>query len=104
MNSATLPVIAGTAPVFAAPLASDTVEIGSTLIVKNTSAAAITVTLVTPATLGTGDAYPDKVYTVPATNGELWIPVLRDYKGSNGLATVNFSATAGVTAASIHHN
>lgn len=98
-----VPVIAGTPPTYAAPAASDTVQIGSTLIVKNGSAAPITVTLVTPGNLTTGDAYPDKAYTV-AAGGEAWIPVLKDYRNAAGVAAVTFSATASVTAAAINHS
>jgi hypothetical protein len=75
--------------------------VGSTLIVKNGSAGAVTVTIVTPGNLPTGDAYPDKVHTV-AAGGEAWIRVdqaaYRDTV-NNLVATVNFSATASVTAA-----
>lgn len=104
MLTYTVPSRDGTPPTFAAPAASDTVQVGSTLIVKNASAAAITVTLVTPGNLGTGDAYPDKVYTVPATTGELWIPVYEDYRDPvTGVAAVTFSAVTSVTAAAINH-
>lgn len=103
MDAQSLPVIAGTPPAYAAPLAADTADIGSTLIVRNGSAAPITVTLVTPGTVATGDQYPDKAYTVP-TAGEAWIPVLKDYRGASGKAAVTFSAVASVTAAVIHHN
>lgn len=104
MITYTVPSQAGTAPVYAAPAASDTVQVGSTLIVKNASAAAITVTLVTPGNLPTGSDYPDKTYTVPATTGEVWIPVYEDYRNpTTGVAAVTFSAVASVTAAAINH-
>jgi len=96
-----VPVLTGTPPTFGAVAASETVEVNTLLIVKNASAASINVTLVTPGTLGTGDAYPDKVIAVPAAQ-ERWIPVLPDYQAPGGLATVNFSATATVTAAAIN--
>lgn len=95
-----VPVLAGTPPTFAAPSASDTAQVGSTLIVKNASGAGITVTMVTPGNLPTGDAYPDKAYTVGAA-AEAWIPVLSEYRNTAGVAGVTFSATASVTAASI---
>lgn len=98
-----VPVLAGTPPTFTAPAASDTVQVGSTLVVKNASAAAITVTLVTPGNLPTGDAYPDRAYTV-AAGAEAWIPVLSEYRNTAGVAAVTFSATASVTAASISHS
>lgn len=98
-----VPVLAGTPPTYTAPAASDTVQVGSTLIVKNGSAGSITVTLVTPGNLPTGDAYPDKAYTV-AAGAEAWIPVLSEYRNTAGVAAVTFSATASVTAASISHS
>lgn len=100
----TVPTIAGTAPTFGTPALSELASIGTTLIVKNASASAITVTLITPSNLPTGDAYPDKAYSVPAA-GERWIPVLQDYRDPNdGAAHINFSATASVTAAQIVHS
>jgi len=86
--------------VFAAPSLSDTAQVGSTLVVKNGSAGAVTVTMVTPGNLPTGDAYPDKAYTV-AAGAEAWIPVLSEYRNTAGVAAVTFSAVASVTAASI---
>ena len=98
-----VPVLAGTPPTFAAPATSDTVQVGSTLIVKNASAGAITVTLVTPGNLPTGDAYPDRAYTV-GVGAEAWIPVLSEYRNTAGVAAVTFSAVTSVTAASITQN
>jgi len=103
MITYTVPVIAGTPPTYVTPASSDTAQIGSTLIVKNGSGASITVTMVTPGNLATGDAYPDKAYTVAAA-GEAWIPVLPDYRNTAGVAAVTFSATASVTATSIAHS
>lgn len=100
--NSSVPVLAGTPPTFAAPAASDTVQVGSTLVVKNASGASITVTLITPGNLPTGDAYPDKAYTVGA-GAEAWIPVLPEYRNTAGVAPVTFSATASVTVASITH-
>lgn len=99
----TVPALAGTPPTFAAPSASDTVQVGSILIVKNGSGSGITVTLATPGNLPTGDAYPDKAYTVGA-GAEAWIPVLSEYRNSAGVAAVTFSATASVTAAAINRS
>lgn len=100
-STQSVPVLAGTPPTFAVPNASEQVEVGNILIVKNGSASSINVTLVTPGTLGTGDAYPDKVIAV-AAGAERWIPLLSDYQQAGGLATVNFSATAGISAAVIN--
>jgi hypothetical protein len=57
--------------------------------------------MVTPGTLGTGDAYPDKAYTVTA-GSEAWIPVLEDYRNTAGVAAVTFSSVTSVTAAAIN--
>lgn len=100
--ASTLPVVDGTAPSYVTPAASETVPVGSTLIVRNGSASSVTVTLVAPGTLTTGDAYPDKVYTV-AASGESWLPVLKDYRNPDtGVADVTFSATASVTVAAVN--
>lgn len=103
MLTYSVPLLAGTPPTYAVPSASDTVQVGSTLIVKNASGASITVTMVTPGNLPTGDAYPDKAYTVAAA-GEAWIPVLPEYRNTAGVAAVTFSATTSVTATSISHS
>lgn len=93
--------LSGAKPTFSKPALADTVPVHSALIVKNDSAADITVTLVTEGKLGTGDDYPDKVYTV-TVGGESWIPVIRDYIPADGSAPkVNFSATTSVTAAAV---
>lgn len=97
----TVPSIAGTPPTYTAPAASETAEVGMILIVKNGSASSINVTCVTLDNLATGDAYPDKVYAV-AAGAERWIPILPEYRQANGLATINFSATASVTVAAIN--
>jgi hypothetical protein len=69
--------------------------------VKNGSGSPITVTLASPKTLETGDAYPSKVITV-AAGGEAWIPVLKVYASSStGLATITYSSVTTVTAAVI---
>jgi hypothetical protein len=95
--------VAGTAPTFSTPSASDTVPIRACLVVKNASAGSITVTLVTADNLETGDAYPDKAYTV-AAGAECWIPTnLSAYRpaSGSGLVPVTFSSVTSVTAAAI---
>jgi hypothetical protein len=98
-----LDVATGAAPTFAAAAAADTAECdpSNTLIVKNASGSPINVTVSTPGNLGTGDAYPDKVYSVPATNGERWIPLIDAFRDPalNGQAAIAYSATASVTRA-----
>lgn len=94
--------VAGTAPTFAAAAAGDTCRTGAhmTLIVKNASGSPITVTMTPQGTLPTGATYPTKQYTVPATTGEQWIPLLDVYADPSTLqAAVAYSATASVTRA-----
>jgi hypothetical protein len=96
------PSVAGTAPSFTAAASGDTARCGSGywLVAKNTNVASRTVTVVVPGNLATGDAYPDKVYTLAADTGEVWVPLLREYADpSDGLAHLTWSATAGVTRA-----
>ena len=100
ITAQSVPVDAGTPPTYAAPLATDTVPVGSVLIVKNGGASAVTVTLATPGKLPTGDDYPDKVVSVPA-GAERWIPVYQLYTNANGVCDVTFSTVTSVTAAAI---
>lgn len=97
-----LDVSTGTAPTFAAAAAGDTAECdpASTLIVKNGSGAGITVTITTPGNLATGDAYPDKAYTV-AAGAERWIPLIDAFRdpAQNGQASIAYSDTGSVTRA-----
>ena len=97
------PTVAGTAPTFSGAAAGDTAECGEgmVLIVKNTGAS-MTTTVATPGNLPTGDVYPDKVYTVAATTGEQWIPLLNDYRDpATGFAALTYSTTTSVTRAVI---
>lgn len=94
------PTVAGTAPVYTAAAANDTAPVGDgyKLLVRNTNAATRTVTIAVPGNLVTGDAYPDKIYTVAALTGELCIPLLREYADpADGLAHLTWSATTDVT-------
>jgi hypothetical protein len=96
-------VAAGTVPTLAAASTSDTAVVndGRTnfLWYKNTGAQK-TVTVATPGLLDTGDAHPPKVYTLPATTGELMIPLIKRYDDGTGRATITLSPDAtGVTVA-----
>lgn len=92
----------GTAPTFSAASVSDTMEVGvhHFAVYKNTGTQKA-VTVVTPGTLENGEAYPDKPCTLPATTGELYIPLLPVYADPvTGLATVTMTPDAtGVTVA-----
>jgi len=101
------PPLTGAPPTPGAAAAGDTARCDDHcfLLVRNTSASSVNVTVVTPATLPTGDAYPDKVVAVGAGTGagnvvptEVWIPLIRDYADpTTGQAAVNYSATTGIT-------
>ncbi len=69
------------------------------LILRNTTAGAITATLVTPGTVG-GLAVGDRAIAVPATNGEIHVALDKDlYKSpTTGRCDVTYSA-AGLSVA-----
>lgn len=71
------------------------------LVLRNTNVATRTVTIVVPGNTSYGEPYPDKVLTLGATTGELWIPLRREYADPNtpGRATVTLSANTNVTGA-----
>lgn len=89
---------AGTSPTLGAAVAGDQAQTGRAyfLVVRNSHASAPrTVTLATPGNLETGDAYPDKEYTVAATGGEVWIPLLDVYRDPvTGYAEITYSDAA----------
>lgn len=105
--STVTPSIDGTPVTYAAPTVDgDAVRPGTTLAVKNASAGAITITLVTPALSG-GLAIADRTLTV-AAGAEVLIAVPEDviYRetaagATYGLVPVNYSAVASVTRANI---
>lgn len=93
------PVVAGTPPTPAAAANGDTAPVGAglVLVVINTGTQKI-VTVTVPGLLATGDAYPDKAYTVAATTGVAWIPLLKEYADpTDGLAHIAYDSLTGVT-------
>lgn len=101
-------VAAGTAPTFVAASTSDTVEVGNGnntfLVYRNTDASTEAITVVIPGTLVSGDAFPDKVYTIAAgnvTTAEVWIPLRKEYDAGDGTgrATVTMVSATGITVA-----
>lgn len=99
------PTSKSVALVFNAAANGDKVPPGCTLIVRNTSGAPITVTAVTPLVLDGDLTVADRVSDpVAATTGvnAMKIPSSEVYRDpSDGLVTINFSATAGVNYAVI---
>lgn len=100
-------VDAGTAPSLGAVSASDTAEVGNGkntfYVVKNASGSPVTVTIVVPGNTTYGELAPDKVISVPATTGEKWIPLRKEYADAAvagvGRCTITTSAQTSVTAA-----
>ena len=95
----------GTKPNFAlnTPTTSDTAEIDngkSTFVVYKNTGTQKTITVVIPGNTFFGTATVDNVLTLPATTGELWIPLRRDYDDGTGRATITSSPdVTGVTVA-----
>jgi hypothetical protein len=101
-------VAAGTAPTMGAAAASDTAEVGNGVNTfaryRNTSANSTTVTVVYPGTLISGDAIPDKAYTLAdgsTTPTEVWIPLRKEYDAGDGTGrcTITTSQQTGITVA-----
>lgn len=93
--------IAGTEPTFNSAASGDTARVGDglVLIVDNGSGASITVTITVAGNLPTGDAYPDREYTV-AAGEQAWIPLLEQYADpTSGEAQIAYSSTTTVTRA-----
>lgn len=90
-------VDAGTKPTFQNSSASDTVDIGTGrntfLVYKNTGASASVVTVTVAGNTTYGQPWPDPAITVPATNGEVWIPIRKDYDDGTGANTCTVTAT-----------
>ena len=93
----------GFTPTYGAAAASDTADIGNGhntfAVYKNASGSSVTVTAVVPGNTFFGTATADNVITVPATNGEKWIPLRKEYDDGTGRATITTSAQTSVTVA-----
>jgi hypothetical protein len=91
-------VDAGTPPNTGNSSASDTAAIGNGhntfLYYKNTGGSAAVVTITVPGNTSYGEAAPDKVVTVPATNGERWIPLRKEYSDPSGAGVGRCTITA----------
>jgi hypothetical protein len=91
----------GLAIIFEAAASGDTASCGAgyTLHVRNGDSSSHDVTIAVPGTLATGDAYPDKTYSI-AAGAQVAIPILAVYKDpSDGLAHLTWSATTSMTRA-----
>lgn len=90
-------VDAGTKPTFQNSSASDTADYGNGkntfLVYKNTGGSASIVTIVVAGNNVYGQPNPDPAITVPATTGEVWIPIRSTEDDGNGTNTVTVTAT-----------
>lgn len=95
---------AGTVPSYAAATSGGDefqVDTHTFLHVKNADSSSHTVTVVTPGTIG-GEAIGDAVVAVPATSEKMIGPFDPEiFRGSDGLAQINYSAVVSVTVAAI---
>lgn len=93
----------GALPTFTAASTSDTAEIGNghnTFIVyRNTNGAIRAMNVVVPGNTFFGLAQPDNTVSVPATTGEKWIPLRKEYDDGTGRATITVADATGVTVA-----
>ncbi len=101
----TINVNTGAAPTFTAVTASDTVPVGDRLfaVLRSTHTTTIGAVVTVPGDLATGDAYPDKTYTIgigSVTMAEVWIPLIKTYQDpTTGVATIVCTPTTTVTLA-----
>ncbi|MET7395621.1 hypothetical protein ABZS66_19235 [Dactylosporangium sp. NPDC005572] len=94
---------AGTKPTLNNAAAGDTARCGDGyfLVAKNTTGSSVTLTIVVPGNTSYGEPNPDPQWTIAATTGEVWIPLIDAYRDpSDGKAHLTWSATgAGITRA-----
>lgn len=99
--AAEAPTEAGLAATMRSPVNGDTIPGGCTLFIKNTNAAALTLTITTPKVLHGDLAVADRTVTVPATTGERFVAIPSDdayVDPATGLVTLaTWSVTTGVT-------
>lgn len=100
-------VAAGTKPTLGAAALTDTAEVGNgvnTFVVyKNSDSNAKTVTITAPGTNSYGEPNPDPAIALPASTGEIWIPLRKEYDAADGTGrcTLTVSGTGGVTGVTV---
>jgi hypothetical protein len=89
--------VAATKPTFQNSSASDTAAYGSGknsfLVYKNTGGSIAVLTITPAGLLHTGQAKPVVTINVPATTGEVWIPLFNDLDDGVGTGTVTVTGT-----------
>lgn len=92
----------GTKPNFALNTATtsdtSTVAPGLFLVYKNTGIAS-SISIASHFILDNGDTAQPHVVALPATTGEVWIPLRKSYDDGTGNATITLTSAAGVTVA-----
>lgn len=92
-------VDAGTKPTFGAAAISDTAQVGNGIntfvIYRNTEAVAKVVTITAPGNTEYGQPFPDPAIALPATTGEIWIPMRKAYDPADGSGRATLTLTTG---------
>lgn len=87
---------------FASASTSDTASTGNGLntflIYRNSTASPVTVTVEVPGVTFLGAQNPDNAVTVPA-NGAAYIPLRKEYRNEDGVATMTMASATGMTVA-----
>lgn len=90
-------VDAGTKPASQNSSASDTAVYGNGkqnfLLYRNTGGSIAALTIVVPGNNAYGQANPDPLINVPATTGEVWIPLRKELDDGSGNGTVTVTGT-----------
>lgn len=86
----------GFTPTYVDVAATDTAEIGNGhntwLVYKNTSATPLAAVVNVPGNTFFGVAEPDNAITVPATTGEKWVPLRKEYDDGTGRAVLTHTS------------
>lgn len=103
-------VFSGTAPTFGTVTASDALNYGNGqntfAVYKNSSGSPVTLTITPFGNNSYGLQKQAVTITVPATNGQSWVPLVRAYDDGNGsnTATVTTAGFASLTVALVQDN
>lgn len=74
---------------------------GCVVILKNTNAAPRDVTFAAPGNMPNGVAVPDLTITVPATTGEKWVVLGKEYANASNQCVVTYADHEDVTIAAV---
>lgn len=95
-----------TNPTLQAAAAGDTIKVQptgtTTMRVKNAAGASMTVTIAAERPCSAGSLHNVGPITIPATTGDVLIPIPQRCRGANGNAAVTYSSTTTVTVSATH--